>query len=105
MFDAANQVVFRLDIEGFSYTLDVLEFHAKEALNRPYTVELKLVSEYARLDLESLLHRPAFLTFGPDETGIHGLIYRIAQGDSGNHLNHYQITLAPRLAYLAHRYN
>ncbi|KAA0979147.1 type VI secretion system tip protein VgrG [Pseudomonas sp. ANT_J28] len=105
MFSTANEVVFTLDIAGFSYDLQVLEFRAKEALNRPYEVKLELVSERPDLDLESLLHRPAFLTFGPDNSGFHGHVYRVAQGDSGKRLTHYQITLAPRLAYLAHRHN
>ncbi|MGV8887637.1 MAG: type VI secretion system tip protein VgrG [Pseudomonas sp.] len=105
MFSTANEVVFTLDIAGFSYDLQVLEFRAREALNQPYEVKLELVSERPDLDLESLLHRPAFLTFGPDNSGLHGHVYRVAQGDSGGRLTHYQITLAPRLAYLAHRHN
>jgi type VI secretion system secreted protein VgrG len=105
MFSTANEVVFTLDIAGFSYDLQVLEFQASEALNRPYEVKLELVSERPDLDLESLLHRPAFLTFGPGNSGLHGHVYRVAQGDSGKRLTHYQITLAPRLAYLAHRHN
>lgn len=105
MFKTANEGVFTLDIAGFSYDLQVLRFRAKEALNRPYEVKLELVSERPDLDLESLLHRSAFLTFGPDNAGIHGQVYRVAQGDSGKRLTHYQITLAPRLAYLAHRHN
>jgi type VI secretion system secreted protein VgrG len=105
MFSTANEVVFRLDIAGFPYDLQVLEFRAKEALNQPYEVNLELVSERPDLELESLLHRPAFLTFGPDNSGLHGYVYRVAQGDSGKRLTHYQITLVPRLAYLAHRHN
>ena len=98
----AKQVVFTLDIEGFPHDLQVLEFRAKERLNQPYEVKLELVSERPDLDLESLLHRPAFLRFGPDNSGIHGQVYRIAQGDSGKRLTRYQMTLVPQLAYLTH---
>lgn len=105
MFSTANDVEFRLDIAGFSDDLQVLEFRAREALNQPYEVKLDLISERPALDLESLLHRPAFLAFGPDNSGLHGQVYRVAQGDSGKRLTHYQITLVPRLAYLAHRHN
>lgn len=105
MFSTANEVVFTLDIEGFPHDLQVLEFRAKERLNQPYQVKLELVSERPDLDLESLLHRPAFLRFGPDGAGIHGQVYQIAQGDSGKRLTRYQITLVPRLAYLAHCHN
>lgn len=105
MLNAAKQVVFRLDIQGFTHDLQVFEFRAKEALNRPYEVKLELVSERPDLDLESLLNRSAFLCFGPDGAGIHGQVYRIAQGDSGKRLTRYQVTLVPYLAYLAHRHN
>lgn len=105
MFSTASEVVFKLEIAGFSHDLQVLGFRAWEALNRPYEVKLELVGERPDLDLESLLHQPAFLTFGPDNGGLHGHVYRVAQGDSGKRLTHYQITLAPRLAYLAHRHN
>ena len=86
MLSAAKQAVFKLDIEGFSHDLQVLEFRAKERLNLPYEVKLELVSERPDLDLESLLHRPAFLRFGPDNSGLHGQIYGVAQGDSGKRL-------------------
>lgn len=105
MRSAANQAIFRLDIDGFPHDLQVFEFRAKEALNQPYEVKLELVSERSNLDLESLLHRSAFLTFGVDDSGIHGQIHRIAQGASNNHLNYYQMTLVPHLAYLAHSHD
>jgi Uncharacterized protein conserved in bacteria len=105
MFSTANEVVFTLDIEGFPHDLQVLEFSAKERLNQPYEVKLELVSERPDLDLESLLHRPAFLRFAPDNSGIHGQVYQIAQGDSGKRLTRYQVTLVPQLAYLTHCHN
>lgn len=105
MFSTANEVVFTLDIAGSSHDLQVLEFRAKERLNQPYEVKLELVSERPDLDLDSLLHRPAFLRFGTDGAGIHGQVYQIAQGDSGKRLTRYQMTLVPRLAYLTHCHN
>ena len=105
MLSDANQVVFKLDIEGFPHDLQVLEFRAKERLNQPFEVKLELVSERPGLDLESVLHRSAFLSFGPDGGGIHGQIHGVAQGDSGKRLTRYQMTLVPRLAYLGHCHN
>ncbi|MDR6926676.1 type VI secretion system tip protein VgrG [Pseudomonas sp. BE134] len=105
MFNAAKPVVFRFDIDGFLHDLQVLEFRAKERLNQPYEVKLELVSERPDLDLESLLHRSAFLSFGPDSSGIHGQVYQVAQGDSGTRLTRYQMTLVPHVAYLAHCHN
>ncbi|WP_025113324.1 type VI secretion system tip protein VgrG [Pseudomonas sp. H1h] len=105
MLTAGQSVVFRLDIKDVPHDFQVYEFCASEALNQTYRVELELVSEHRDLDLESLLHRPAFLSFCANGDGLHGQIYRIAQGDSGARLTHYQIVLVPYLAYLAHRHN
>ncbi len=105
MFNPANDTHFSLAIEGVKHDLQVLEFKGREALSQPFAFELELVSERPDLDLESLLHQPAFLALSPAGNGIHGLIYRVAQGDSGKRLTRYHITLRPQLAYLAHRTN
>lgn len=105
MSGVSKPIVFRLEIEGFAHDFQVFEFRASEALNQTFEVALELVSERRDIDLESLLHRPAFLSFCPDGAGIHGQIYRVAQGDSGTRLTRYQIVLVPHLAYLAHRHN
>ncbi|MFJ7312131.1 type VI secretion system tip protein VgrG [Pseudomonas sp. NPDC098747] len=105
MPSAGKSVVFRLEIEGFSHDFQVFEFRATEALNQTYEVKLELVSEFRDLDLESLLHRPAFLSFSANGAGLHGQIYRVAQSDSGSRLTRYQIVLVPYLAYLTHRHN
>jgi len=105
MFAPANQAHFSLSIEGVRHDLQVLEFSGHEALNQPYRFELELVSERPDLELQSLLHQGAFLAFTPDGLGIHGLIYRVAQGESGRRLTRYRLSLVPQLAYLAHRLN
>ena len=105
MFAPANQTHFSLSIEGTSGDLQVLGFTGREALNQPFRFELELVSDNPALELESLLHKAAYLAIGQDGAGIHGQVYRVAQGDSGKRLTRYQISLVPRLAYLAHRFN
>ena len=105
MFAPANQTHFSLSIEGVSHDLQVLEFSGREAISQPFAFELELVSERPDLDLESLLHQSAFLALSQTGNGIHGQIYRIAQGESGKRLTRYHITLRPQLAYLAHRTN
>ena len=105
MFAAANQTHFSLTIEGVSHDLQVLEFTGREAISQPFEFELELVSERPDLDLESLLHQAAFLAFDQAGHGIHGQIYRVAQGESGKRLTRYHVTLRPQLAYLAHRTN
>jgi type VI secretion system secreted protein VgrG len=105
MFAAANQTHFSLTIEGVSHDLQVLEFNGREAISQSFEFELELVSERPDLDLESLLHQAAFLAFDQAGHGIHGQIYRVAQGESGKRLTRYHVTLRPQLAYLAHRTN
>ncbi|WP_340555500.1 type VI secretion system tip protein TssI/VgrG [Pseudomonas aeruginosa] len=85
--------------------MQVLEFSGHEGISRPYRFELELVSERAGLDLEALMHRPAFLAFTPQGQGVHGLVYGAAQGDAGKRLTRYRLTLVPHLAYLAQRNN
>ncbi|UXJ53794.1 type VI secretion system Vgr family protein [Pseudomonas citronellolis] len=104
MFAPANQPHFSLNIDGLDSDLQVLEFHGREALNQPYRFDIELVSERPDLDLESLLHKGAYLDLGQGH-GIHGQLHRVAQGESGKRLTRYQVSLVPRLAYLAHRHN
>ncbi|PWE38140.1 type VI secretion system tip protein VgrG [Pseudomonas prosekii] len=105
MFAPANQPRFTLTLEGVQNELKVLEFTGKEAISQPFHFVLELVSERPDLELESLLHRQAFLSFGAQGCGIHGQIYRVGQGDSGKRLTRYQVTLVPRLTYLGHCIN
>ncbi|WP_248732226.1 type VI secretion system tip protein TssI/VgrG [Pseudomonas sp. MWU13-2517] len=102
MFAPANQSAFTLAIDGEPSGLKVLEFKGTETISQPYRFNLELVSEQPDLDLESLLHRQAYLGFDDQGHGIHGLVYRVAQGDSGRRLTRYQISVVPHLAYLKH---
>ena len=105
MFAPANETHFALTIEGLSADFQVFTLTGREAISQPFVFEVELVSEKPSLDLETLLHKPAFLQLSPDGSGIHGQIYRAAQGDSGKRLTRYSVTLRPQLAYLAHRFN
>ncbi|KIZ33994.1 type VI secretion system tip protein TssI/VgrG, partial [Stutzerimonas stutzeri] len=105
MFNAANETHFSLTLEDVEHDFKLLEFRGREAISQPYRFDLELVSERPDLDLQALLHKPAFLAFDPAGKGIHGLIHRIAQGESGKRLTRYRLTLVPQLAYLAHRTN
>lgn len=105
MFASANQPRFTLIVDGVQSELKVLEFTGKEAISQPYRFDLELVSERPDIELESLLHRQAFLSFDAQGCGIHGQIFRVGQGDSGARLTRYQLSLVPRLAYLGQRIN
>ncbi|MGJ7514168.1 type VI secretion system tip protein VgrG [Pseudomonas baetica] len=105
MFASANQPRFTLTVDGVDSEFKVLEFTGKEGISQPYRFDLELVSERPDIELESVLHRQAFLSFDAQGSGIHGQIFRIGQGDSGKRLTQYQISLVPRLAYLGQRIN
>lgn len=96
---------FNLTIHGLEHDFQVLEFVGQEAISTPYAFDVVLVSERPNLDLESLLHKQAFLAFSGGGNGIHGQIHRVAQGDAGRRLTRYSITLVPQVAYLNHRIN
>ncbi|MBX8498046.1 type VI secretion system tip protein TssI/VgrG, partial [Pseudomonas cichorii] len=102
----ANATHITLTLEGVSTDLQVLSFIGREALNQPYSFDIELVSSRPDLKLEELLHKRAHLTFGATGKGIvHGLVYRIEQGDSGKKLTRYSIKLVPQLAYLRHNHD
>lgn len=102
----ANALHISLALEGVSTDLQVLSFVGREALNQPFRFDIELVSHRPDLELEALLHKPGSLTFGAAGTGIiHGLVYRIEQGDSGKQLTRYSISLVPQLAYLRHNHD
>ncbi|TFB40202.1 type VI secretion system tip protein TssI/VgrG [Pseudomonas sp. F01002] len=105
MFNSANETHFSLMVEDYVGDLQVLSFTGTEGISQPYRFDLELVSENPDLDLEKLLHKQAFLAFDPQGSGIHGQIYRVAQGDAGKRLTRYKISLVPQLQYLHHRTN
>lgn len=96
---------FQLNIPDVFHDMQVLAFKGQEAISKPYQFDIKLVSERHDENLESLLHKLAFISFDEEGHGIHGQIYRIIQSDSSRRWAHYEIRLVPRLAYLAHRTN
>ncbi|MNP84283.1 hypothetical protein D3C76_1835270 [compost metagenome] len=76
MFSPANQPHFTLTLEGADF--QVLAFKGREALSTPFEFELELVSESSFLDLESLLHKLAFLQLAQNSRA--GLQHRPGRG-------------------------
>jgi type VI secretion system secreted protein VgrG len=105
MFDPVTEPFFRLDIPNLSHTLNVLSFTGTEAINQPFAFELEVVSESSDLDLQSLMYRSAWLSFSGTKTGFNGQIHGADQSRLGPYLAHYRLSLGPRLACLAWRYN
>lgn len=96
---------FKLILPDINNDFQVLAFKGREGLDQPYFITVHLVSENPSLDLEALLHQPAYLDFGESGAGLHGRIYAIGREGPGVRLTRYRLTLAPRLACLAHRHN
>ncbi|WJM94512.1 type VI secretion system tip protein VgrG [Pseudomonas defluvii] len=105
MFSAANHAHFSLTIDDLQHDLQVLSFTGTEAISTPFAFDVALVSERADLELETLLHKQAFLAFNAQGAGIHGQVYRVSQGDAGKRLTRYNLRLVPQLAYLGLRRN
>ncbi|WP_053159803.1 type VI secretion system tip protein VgrG [Pseudomonas sp. P1.8] len=103
MFSSNPLARFNLTIQGLNHDLQILAFTGQEAISTPYAFDVVLVSERPNIDLESLLHKQAFLAYG--DAGIHGQIHRVALGDAGKRLTRYNVTLVPRVAYLGHSIN
>jgi type VI secretion system secreted protein VgrG len=105
MFNPSNQTHFSLTIKDFVGDLQVLSFTGSEGISQAYRFDLELISENPDIDLEKLLHKQAFLAFDRQGSGVHGQIYRVAQGDAGKRLSRYTVALVPQLQYLHHRTN
>lgn len=105
MFAPANQSAFTLTLDGVPSDFKVFEFHGTDAISQPYCFNLELVSERPDLDLERVLNRQAYLSFDDRGHGVHGLVYSVAQGDSGRRLTRYRLSLVPQLAYLRHSHH
>ena len=54
---------FKLVLSSINTEFQVVAFKGSEALDQPYFIQVQLVSEDPSLDLEALLHQPAYLDF------------------------------------------
>lgn len=105
MFAPADAAQFLLRIPTVRHDFKVLAFKGNEAISQLYAMHVELLSDNRNVDLEPLLNQPAFLQFGLQGEGIHGLIDDIEVGDSGKRLTHYHLILRPCLYHLQHRHN
>ncbi len=100
MFALANAAQFTLAIPTVRNDFKVLAFDGTETISSLYAINVDLVSEYPDVDLQRLLGQPAFLQFGLDGEGLHGLIEDVSALDVGLRLSRYRLTLVPALHYL-----
>lgn len=97
MLAPLNTVHFTLEIPSVRNDFKVLAFEGTETISSLYSIEIKLVSEYPDIDLESLLGQPAFLRFGPHGEGLHGYLNGVGAYEIGRRLSHYSVILVPAL--------
>lgn len=95
-----KQMPITLDIAGTPMDLRVLAFTGQEALNEPYRFDIDLISTNPHVDMNSLAGKPAWLSFGVQDAGVHGLIHDGRQLHAGTCVSLYRITLAPSLMKL-----
>ncbi|HWH90066.1 MAG TPA: contractile injection system protein, VgrG/Pvc8 family [Pseudomonas sp.] len=100
MFDPVNESSFRLDVAGLSDPFEVLAFTGREALSEPFVFEIDVVIDDPHLDLAGLLHRSAFLCFGPPGQGVHGQLHSLVQHEHGHGLRLSRVRLRPKLGCL-----
>lgn len=74
MFAPANQAVFTLIISGLKTDFQVSALAGREAISEPFSFDVELVSEHPAIDLNTLLHKQAFLQLSSDGAGIHGQV-------------------------------
>ncbi|MDY7566405.1 type VI secretion system tip protein TssI/VgrG [Pseudomonas sp. 5C2] len=95
---------FTLSIKGAKDNeLLVLAFSGEEAISECFEITVDVVTDRPPRELESLLHKEAYLAFG--DRGLHGHIYSIRKGKVGTRLSHYQLVMVPFLRYLQHASN
>ena len=77
----------------------VVRFSGHEALNQPYRFDIEVIGLAPALNLERLLHQPAFLEFGHDQ-GIHGVLDSASCEHRSGHRVAYKLVLVPRVQVL-----
>lgn len=116
--DIATSQVMKFHSDGVDDgKLELTRLVGEEAINRPYTFHLELVSEDKDIDFKSVVHNPAHIAIkqgikqaGSDKRAattvkVHGIISSIEQ--AGRHLDavQYRAVLMPKLWLLSLSFN
>ncbi|MFY0727940.1 type VI secretion system Vgr family protein [Pseudomonas sp. NFX15] len=95
--DKESPVTLTLLDDDLSF--QVFGFSGHEALNQPYRFEIEVIGLAPALNLERLLHQPAFLDLG-HEQGIHGRLHSASCEHRSAHRVAYKLVLVPHLQAL-----
>ncbi|MGN8345183.1 type VI secretion system Vgr family protein [Pseudomonas sp. SMV71] len=102
MSDPASESSFRLEIAGLPEPFVVLAFTGNEAISEPFVFEAQVLLGDPALDLQSLMYRSVWLSFGRGGQGIHGQLHQLVQPRQGGAC---QVRIGPKLACLAQRFS
>jgi type VI secretion system secreted protein VgrG len=90
---------FILTLTELALSFQVRQFSGREALNQAYRFDIEMRGPQPAMNLDLLLHQPAFLSLSP-ASGIHGIIHSAGLQYCGAQQIGYSLNLAPRLLTL-----
>ncbi|MFJ2363557.1 type VI secretion system Vgr family protein [Pseudomonas sp. NPDC087697] len=90
---------FTLTLTELALSFQVRQFSGREALNQIYRFDIEMLGPLPAMNLDQLLHQPAFLRLSHN-TGIHGIIHSAGLQYCGAQQIGYTLNLAPRLLAL-----
>ena len=90
---------YTLTLLDTDLSLQVLQFSGQERLNQPFRFEIETIGLASALDLEGLLHQPAYLRL-EGESVIHGIVKSATREHRNPHGDSYRLVLVPYLQHL-----
>lgn len=88
---------YRLSIDGLAQALQVVRFEGHEAISELFEIRVTLSCDDEALAFSQAVGRPAVLTASTerDVRHFHGIVSRFEQGEEGEPLTTYHVTLVP----------
>ncbi|WP_058972556.1 type VI secretion system Vgr family protein [Type-D symbiont of Plautia stali] len=102
---------YLVSVQDCPHTLDVLSFHAEEALSEPWRYVVTVTCDSAAVATETLLLKPATFTFqmlvftgapAVPVRQVYGVVQSFRRLSTSADETRYRLTLVPRLAMLRH---
>lgn len=90
---------YSLTLLDADLSLQVLQFSGQDRLNQPYRFEIEVMGLASALDLECLLHQPAYLRL-EGESIIHGIVQSATREHRHQQPHSYNLVLVPHLQHL-----
>lgn len=94
-----KESLYTLTLLDSGLSLQVLQFSGGERLNQPYRFDIEVIGLAPAINLDRLLHQPAYLQIG-ERAGIHGILHSASSEHRGPHRIGYHLVLVPYLQNL-----